>query len=169
MEGSPRVRPVAQQADPGAAQQADQQTQTGVGIKGGLTLGVMQQADPGVAQEADAGDAPSASHIKNVKMVIKCALKNAMALDDSQYAVFSERVEGYVNLVSRMMRRASLAMLYHVTKLASEDGPVPNLFREKNTYWKNWLRLDASPKPLRRSKGRRSSATTPSCCSTSPT
>ena len=169
MEGSPRGRPVAQQADqqtgtgpgtkggvtlgvmqqadPGVAQQADQQTETGPEMKGGVTPGPMQPADPGVAQEADAGDAPSASHIKNVKMVIKCALKNAMALDDSQYAVFSERVEGYVNLVSRMMRRASLAMLYHVTKLASEDGPVPNLFREKDTYWKNWLRLDADNFP----------------------
>ena len=122
--------------DPGAAL-ADQQTDTSPGMNGSVTLGPMQPA-----QEADAGDAPSATHTKNVKMVIKCALKNAMALDNSQYAVFSEMVEGYVNLVSRMMRRASLVMLYHVTKLASEGGPVPNLFKEKDTFWKNWLKLD---------------------------
>jgi len=91
--------------------------------------------------DAEVADAPR-HHVKNVKMVIKCALKNAMALDDSEYAAFSQRVEGYVNLVSRMMRRASLALLYHVTKLASEDGPVPNLFKESTTHFKNWLKLD---------------------------
>ncbi len=108
--------------------------------EGGLSLGIRGAGTPDVMEEAVDHALPEA-RTKNVKMIIKCALKHAVSLDKDQYTAFSARVEGYVNVVSRMMRRASLALLYHTTKLANEGGPVPDLFKEKDTYWKNWLKL----------------------------
>jgi hypothetical protein len=43
-----------------------------------------------------------------------------------------------------MMRRTSLAMSYHFTKLLAENQPIPNLYNEKiynDTYFKNWLKI----------------------------
>lgn len=65
----------------------------------------------------------------------------------SSRVAFLRAVEEYVRLVSRMMRRASLALLYHLTRLADDGDMIPDLFNAKDTYWKNWLRLDGDHLP----------------------
>ena len=75
--------------------------------------------------------------------VVKCALKKAMNLDEEQFDVFRTHVDKLVNLISRMLRRASLALAFHTTRLAAMDPPatVPDLYDMKDTYWKDWLRI----------------------------
>ena len=79
---------------------------------------------------------------KSFKTVIKCTLRRAMAMDDVAFAGFLTHVETCVNVISRMVRRGGLALLHHLVSLAKENLPIPNLFKQKSTYWKNWLRLD---------------------------
>ena len=73
--------------------------------------------------------------------VVKCALRTAMNLNDVQYALFREQVDSMVNVISRMLRRASLILSFHVTDLANADRPIPNLYKMKDTYWKQWLKI----------------------------
>ena len=46
-----------------------------------------------------------------------------------------------VNIISRMLRRASLVLAYHITRLLWADLPVPDFYNMTDTYWKNWLRI----------------------------
>ena len=73
--------------------------------------------------------------------VVKCALRKAMTVDDPQYAVFSAHIESFVNVISRMMRRTTLVLSYHVTRLLQHGLALPDLYSTDDTYWKNWLRL----------------------------
>lgn len=79
--------------------------------------------------------------------VVKCALKRAMNLDEEQFDKFRGHVDDLVNVVSRMLRRSSLVMSFHFTKLAEMEGSegvlstIPNLYDMKDTYWKNWLKI----------------------------
>ena len=87
--------------------------------------------------------------------VVKCALRradgsaiqgnaervSAMNLDDAQFETFRAYVDKLVNVVSRMLRRASLALAFHVTRLLHVDLPVPDFYDMTDTYWKNWLRI----------------------------
>ena len=73
--------------------------------------------------------------------VVKCALRKAMTVDDAQYAVFSEHIEAFVNVISRMMRRTTLLLSYHVTRLLQHGLALPDLYTDDDTYWKNWLRV----------------------------
>jgi len=75
-------------------------------------------------------------------VVVKCGLRNVINLDNATFALLSATVERYVNIISRMMRRSSLVLLYHLTKLAQQGLPIPDLYHKKDTYWKNWLKLD---------------------------
>lgn len=102
----------------------------------------MSRDDSAVADEGGGDHRPLApSSRKNVKMVIKCCLRRACSLEGAKYAEFSDVVESYVKVVSRMMRRASLALLHHLTTSLSQGRAIPDLFRENDTYWKNWLLL----------------------------
>lgn len=75
--------------------------------------------------------------------IIKCPLrKSTSILTHDEYKTFTIRVNEYVNLISRMMRRATLLMSFHITSLLSTDDPLPNLYKQKDTYWKNLLRLE---------------------------
>ena len=75
--------------------------------------------------------------------VVKCALKRAMNLDEDQFAAFSGGVEEFVGLISRMLRRASLALAHHTAWLFEGDvqRAIPDLFKANDTYWKDWLRI----------------------------
>lgn len=95
--------------------------------------GPSNAAEPPPAQ-ADAG--PTEIKLR----IVKCSLRRALALPDADYALFSAMVERYVEYVSRTMRRASLALLRHLVALAEAGQPVPDLFHQSDTYWKNWLR-----------------------------
>lgn len=54
---------------------------------------------------------------------------------------FLDVVETYVQTVSQMLHRAGLALLLHLLHQASNGLPIPNLYDQKSTYWKNWLKL----------------------------
>jgi hypothetical protein len=73
-------------------------------------------------------------------VVVKCGLRNVMNLNDAEYATFNGIVEQYVQIISRMLRRASLVLLYSLTRLAMENKRIPHLFDQKDTFWKNWLK-----------------------------
>jgi hypothetical protein len=90
---------------------------------------------------------------------VKCCLMKSMTrakgrkiekgrfLTEEQFKKFRGDLEKIVGVISRMQRRASLAMLYHVTKsLATGRPPFSMDVRKANldsTWWKNWLRLGA--------------------------
>ena len=74
---------------------------------------------------------------------VKCCLHKCMKapMTEPQYAAFAGHVEAFVNIISRMTRRATLALSYHMTRLVREGRPVPDLYKQKDTYWRNWLRM----------------------------
>ena len=76
--------------------------------------------------------------------VIKCSIGRALNLNAANKVHFLGEVEKFVNIVSRMSRRASLVLSYHMTKLVSSGKPIPDFYSTKkfnDTYWKNWLRI----------------------------
>ena len=84
--------------------------------------------------------------ITTVKCCIHKCMKKAMTV--AQYEAFSVHVEAFVNIISRMTRRATLALSYHMTRLVREGRPLPDLYKQKDTYWRSWLRLGAyMPEP----------------------
>jgi hypothetical protein len=46
-----------------------------------------------------------------------------------------------VHIISKMMRRSSLVIAYHFTRLVSSGIEIPNLYKQDRTYWKNWLKI----------------------------
>jgi hypothetical protein len=80
------------------------------------------------------------------KTVVKCALRKAMNLDAEQYDKFGDKVDELVNIVSRMFRRASVALALYVLRKLESDGGIPNMPKEKDTYWKRWLMVGLDPK-----------------------
>jgi hypothetical protein len=90
--------------------------------------------------------------------VVKCALRKAMRFEspsqrestgnedgakaaDAQFDAFRDTVDAYVNITSRMLRRASLALAHHMTRVAEAGQRIPDLRSKGDTYWKDWLRL----------------------------
>ena len=73
--------------------------------------------------------------------IVKCSLNRAMNLDGVDRTKFLKHVDKMVNVVSRMLRRGSLALAFHMTKLVSEGKPFPDLYKANDTYWKNWMRI----------------------------
>lgn len=41
-----------------------------------------------------------------------------------------------------MLHRAGLALLLQLLQLARDNLPIPDLYNQNSTYWKNWLKLD---------------------------
>lgn len=81
---------------------------------------------------------------------VKCGLQSAMSLSEEEYAQFNQHVEAFVERVSRMMRRASLALSFHITRQLRLGLPIDDLYNQKDTYWKDWLRVginDTYPAP----------------------
>jgi hypothetical protein len=75
--------------------------------------------------------------------VVKSALRAAMTLTGDQFEAFHDLVERYVFAVSKMLRRGSIAFLYHMLRVRETEGiqALPDAFREMDTYWKRWLQL----------------------------
>ena len=74
---------------------------------------------------------------------IKAGLKSILALNKDQYERLQQVIEPLVHTISKMLRSSSIALLYHLTALVSEGRTIPNLYKQKDTYWKNWLRFRA--------------------------
>ena len=55
-------------------------------------------------------------------VIVKCGLRSVIALKDKEYAILSATIEQHVELVSKMMRRASLVLLHHLLTLAASGG-----------------------------------------------
>jgi len=108
--------------------------------------------------------------------VVKCGLYTALegSMNDDEYQRFSDLVEQHVEAVSHMMRRATLFLLFHVTRLLRAGLPIENLFLlfhvtrllraglpienlfdQKDTFWKDCLRIgQCVPEPcVRRQDG----------------
>ena len=78
--------------------------------------------------------------------IIKCSLSHALNLDSDTQKMCIDRIDEYVNILSRMMRRASLALSYHMKRLVEKNLPLPDLYKsvggdEMLTYWKKWLEI----------------------------
>ena len=73
--------------------------------------------------------------------IVKTSLQCAMTLDTQEYELFLKRIEEYVFIVSRLLRRSSLIFYFHVLRLNEEDKPIPDLYKMKDTYWKHWLTI----------------------------
>ncbi len=101
------------------------------------------QGGPSTLASHDIDIVPAAGEARTEKCIriVKCGLRRAIALSEPDYRKFSCAVEEYVHYVSRALRRASLALLRHLVVRASTDVPVPDLFHQKDTFWKDWLRL----------------------------
>jgi len=81
---------------------------------------------------------------------VKCGLQSAMSLGEEEYGQFNQHVEAFVERVSRMMRRASLALSFHITRQLRLGLPLDDLYNQKDTYWKDWMRVglnDTFPTP----------------------
>ena len=73
--------------------------------------------------------------------IVKCSLARALNLDMDGRQVFMGDIEKFVNVISRMLRRTSLAMSYHFTSMVASGRSVPNLYKVQDTYWKKWLKI----------------------------
>jgi len=71
--------------------------------------------------------------------IIKSALQPAMTLNSAEFKLFSNRIETYVSIISRLRRRASLIFYFHILRLQEQNIPIPNFYKEKDTYFKHWL------------------------------
>lgn len=76
-----------------------------------------------------------------VKTTVKCALRSAMNLDGDRWTEFRAKIDDLVNVISRMLRRTSLALAHHVQCVLEDGHQIPDLERQKDTYWKRWLRV----------------------------
>ena len=78
---------------------------------------------------------------KEVKkiFIVKCAFRKAMNFDDDKFSLLQNEVESFVHIISRMLRRSSLVISYHFTKMLSSEQVIPNLYDQNDTYWKKWL------------------------------
>jgi hypothetical protein len=74
--------------------------------------------------------------------VVKRSLPSVIRLSGAARRKFDAFVEDQVRLTSLRMRRGSLVLLHHLTRLAKEGRRIPNLFAAKLTFWKDALRGD---------------------------
>lgn len=81
--------------------------------------------------------------------VVKCALRKAMlrgrrdVFSRTFHGLFSDHAEQLVAGISMRLRLASVGLAAHVTELLNDGLHPPDLFQQKDTYWKNWLRFGA--------------------------
>lgn len=76
---------------------------------------------------------------KEAKVIVKCSLLRVMKLDAARMEKFVGRVEEFVNVVSRSLRRSSLLLHHHLVRLEGSGSALPDLYRQKDTYWKRLL------------------------------
>jgi hypothetical protein len=80
--------------------------------------------------------------------VVKCGLEKALNMDDLQKVEFIGRVNKYVSVVSRLLRRSSLILHYHLLRVFNNDKPIPDLYKANDTYWKQWLMIGMKDSPF---------------------
>lgn len=90
---------------------------------------------------------------KTVVTVYKSSLNRALNLQGAQAHSFYSFIGEEVRVVSMRMRRASIALLYHLTKMASEGMKIPNLYDMKSTFWKHLLELHPNRMPAELNPG----------------
>ena len=76
--------------------------------------------------------------------VVKCSLIKGMTLNPEEQALLFEKIESYVVVVSRLLRRASLILHCHLLRIYEIDpNSVPNFYQmtSSDTYWKRWLTI----------------------------
>ena len=75
--------------------------------------------------------------------VVKKCLMSALNphLLDYQRERFTDSVDKYTEMASRMVRRASLMLLYYVVRLQESGREVPDFENLKDGDWKTWLRI----------------------------
>ena len=73
--------------------------------------------------------------------IVKCALRRSLNLDNDKFIIFRDEIDKIVNITSRMLRRTSLTLAFHILWLLENKKPIPDLYKEKDTYWKNWLKI----------------------------
>ena len=96
------------------------------------------------AAAATSSDPPEPIEYKAIKLisVVQMGLNSAMNLGRENMARFSSIIESHVVPISRMLRSASLSLEVFLTSLARRGEPIPDLYRQKDTYWKKLLRFD---------------------------
>ena len=94
---------------------------------------------------ASSSDPPKPIEYKDLKLitVVQMGLKAAMNLGPENWRRFSSCVESHVTPISRMFRSASLSLFYYMIDLAERGEAIPDLYHQKDTYWKQWLRFRA--------------------------
>ena len=73
--------------------------------------------------------------------VVKSSLHRAVMITNDNFKVFSDYIEKYVSIVSRLLRRSSLIFYYHILALHEKKIDLPNYYKMKDTYWKMWLKI----------------------------
>jgi hypothetical protein len=76
-------------------------------------------------------------------VVVKKCLVHALNpnLLDHQKTYFTNYVADATEFASRMVRRASLAFLYFVTRMLEDGRSLADIENKKDGYWKSWLRI----------------------------
>ena len=67
--------------------------------------------------------------------IVKCAFRKAMNYDNEPFQLLQRDVEGMVHIISKMLRRSSLVIAYHFTRLVSTGIEIPDLYKQNDTYW----------------------------------
>jgi len=97
---------------------------------------------------SDSDDDESASvapgKTRTATSVVKCALAKTLNMPTEERTRFVKNVDEFVGALSRMMRQASIGLLYHLTAKAERGERIPNLLKKttNGTYWRRWLHLD---------------------------
>lgn len=73
--------------------------------------------------------------------VVKSSLQNAMTLNNEDFKALSNRIDKYVEIVSKMLRRSSLVFYDHILRLEEKRAIIPDFYKMNDTYWKNWLKI----------------------------
>jgi hypothetical protein len=108
-----------------------------MGEKGGATENTM---------ESDSFD-PEEEAFQEVTQtrVVKLALASSLALTEVQSKAFRLHVDKLVSIVSRCLRRGSLIFAFNMTRLLETNQPIPDLFNQKDTFWKHALLAEPPP------------------------
>jgi hypothetical protein len=99
-----------------------------------------------LSEDSDDDEPTSAApgKTRTVTSVVKCALVKTLNMPTEERARFVKNVDEFVCTLSRMMRQASIGLLYHLTATAERGERIPDLLKKttNGTYWRRWLHLD---------------------------
>lgn len=80
--------------------------------------------------------------------VVKMSLMNALNMTSDDKKQFIARVEEYVQIISKLLRRSSLIFHFHIIRIFNAGQDIPNYYGSekinnvsRDTYWKRWLTI----------------------------